>query len=161
MRRDSPRHSSSELRLLALGTLLALTLGAAGTARAEVRDFGCAPTAVKVDERSIEILCADPMVLNERASDRFRQVERVAFPMISQNFQPQFGSQVKLLDYYLEVAQNALLHSRTLHVWFETDYTRSQAYGCDPVNCREIVALALTHERVTAPVTPAVELSDQ
>ena len=161
MRLDSQPDSNRAGRLRALAALSALALGLSGTATAEVRDFGCAPTAVKVDERSIEILCAEPMVLNDRSSDRFRQVERVAFPMISQNFQPQYGSQVKLLDYYLEVAQNALLHSRTLHVWFQTDYSRSQSYGCDPTNCREIVALALTHERAVAPVATTPDVADQ
>jgi len=150
MRRDSDRHSTYRPRLLGFGVAVALMAGSSVPAFAEVRDFGCAATAVKVDERRIEILCAEPVLLSDRSTDRFRQVDRIAFPMISQNFQPQFGSQVKLLDYYLDVAQNALLHSRTLHVWFETDYSTSQSYGCDPTNCREIVALALTHEPIGA-----------
>ena len=68
---------------------------------------------------------------------------------------------MKLLDSSLEVARNALLHSRTLHVWFQTDYSRSQSYGCDPINCREIVALALTHERAVAPVATPPDAADQ
>jgi hypothetical protein len=145
----------------ALGAILALALVSAAPVQAEVRDFGCAPTAVKVDEKRIEILCAEPMVLNDRAQDRFRQVERIAFPMISQNFQPQFGSQVKLLDYYLDLAETALVHRQTLHVWFESDYSRSQIYGCDPTNCREIVALALTHEAAPEPAIEGTLPADQ
>ena len=161
MLRHSAKPVTHRPRIGALYALALLAFGFGGAARAELRDFGCAPTAVKVDEKRIEILCAEPMVLSDRSTDRFRQVERVAFPMISQNFEPQFGSQVKLLDYYLEVAQNALLHSRTLHVWFESDFSRSQIYGCDPTNCREIVALALTHEPIPAPVASAQATADQ
>ena len=150
-RHTAPR-PAFRTRLCGLGALGVLIFGFGSIAQAEVRDFGCAPTAVRVGENRIEILCAEPMVLGDQARDRFSRVERVAFPMISWDFKPQFGSQVKLLDYYLEVAQNALLHSRQLHVWFETDYSKSQVYGCDPTNCREIVALALTHAPATAPV---------
>jgi len=155
------RHHASPHSTPLLTTLALLVWALAGTAGAEVRDFGCAPTAVKVDEKRIEILCAEPMVLSDRAQDRFRQVERVSFPMVSQNYQPQFGSQVKLLDYYLDLAQTALVHQRTLHVWFESDYTRSQIYGCDPTNCREIVALAITHEAAPAPTVEGALPSDQ
>ena len=133
--------------------VLALMLAtlAFSSAQAETRDSECAPTSIRVDDRKIEIWCAEPVVLNQRSRDRFRVVQRFAFPMVSQNFQPQFGSQVKLLDYYLEVAQNALLQSRRLHVWFETDYSLSQTYGCDPTDCREIVGLAVTNEPAVAP----------
>ncbi|MCZ6727157.1 MAG: hypothetical protein O7A98_07345 [Acidobacteria bacterium] len=146
------------LRSLALALILA-TL-ALSSAQAETRDSTCAPTSVRVDERRIEIWCAEPVVLNERSRDRFRVVQRFAFPMVSQNFQPQFGSQVKLLDYYLEVAQNALLNSRRLHIWFESGYSLSQNYGCDPTDCREIVALAITNEPAVTPPESA-PLADQ
>lgn len=141
--------SRPQARAFAAAALLLLSLG--GAAGAETRDFGCTPTAVRIDEQRLEILCAEPMVLNDRSQDRFRQVERVAFPMVTQNLQPQLGSQFKLLDFYLEVAQTALVHGRTLHVWFESDFSRSQLYGCDPVNCRELVGLAITHERAASP----------
>lgn len=135
--------------ILCLSALAAVL--APPSAGAETRDYSCAPTAVRVDKQRIEVLCAEPLVLNERSQDRFRQVDRFAYPMISQDFQPQLGSQVKLLDYYLEVAQSAVLHSRRLHVWFDTDFSLSRLYGCDPENCRPIVGLALTHAPVVAP----------
>ncbi len=139
------RPASTILCLFALAAILA-----SASTTAEMLDYSCAPTAVRVDEQRIEILCAEPIVLNERSQDRFRQVDRFAFPMISQSFQPQLGSQVKLLDYYLEVAQNAIVHSRMLHVWFDTDHALSRIYGCNPENCRALVGLALTHAPAVA-----------
>jgi hypothetical protein len=138
--------ASRILYLSALAAVFALR-----PAGAETLDYSCAPTAVRVDEQRIEILCAEPIVLNERSQDRFREVDRFAYPMISQSFQPQLGSQGKLLDYYLDVAQNAVIHSRLLHVWFDTDYSRSGLFGCDPENCRPLVGLALTHAPAVAP----------
>jgi hypothetical protein len=142
---------------------LAAVAGFAGAVSAATRDAPCAPTAVRVDEQKIEILCADTVVLNDRSQDRFREVERFAYPMVSQNFQPQLGSQVKLLDYYLEMAQNAVVNSRLLHVWFDSDHSRSQMYGCAPTNCRAIVALAITYEPIpAAPVAPEIDaVADQ
>ena len=144
------------LCLSALGAVLAPP-----SAAAETRDYSCAPTAVRVDKQRIEILCAEPLVLNERSQDPFRQVDRFAYPMISQDFQPQLGSQVKLLDYYLEVAQSAVIYSRRLHVWFDTDYSLSRLFGCDPENCRPIVGLALTHAPAVAPPQAAAATDDQ
>ncbi len=151
------RPATSAILLLAALAVFLAPLGAV----AEMLDYSCAPTAVRVDEQRIEILCADALVLNERTQDRFRQVDRFAFPMISQSFQPQFGSQVKLLDYYLDLAQNAVLHSRVLHVWFDTDHSSSGLYGCDPEKCRAIVALALTHAPALAPPQAAASVADQ
>jgi len=149
MSRKGPHLNPAIALALAVATLFA------AAASAEIRDSGCAPTAVRVDEQRMEIVCADPFLLNDRAKDRFREVQRFAFPIITQNLQPQLGSQAKLLDYYLELAREAVVHSRVLHVWFDTDYSLSQLYGCDPTNCRAIVALAITHEPVVA--SPAAE----
>ncbi len=113
---------------------------------AEMRDFSCTPSAVKVDLQKIEILCAEPIVLNDRSQDRFREVHRFAYPMVSQNFQPLLGSQGNLLEYFLDVAQNAVIHQRRLHVWFEADLGTASSYGCDPLDCREFSSLALTRE---------------
>ncbi|MDH3404113.1 MAG: hypothetical protein OES32_16100 [Acidobacteriota bacterium] len=135
--------------ILCLASLAALSAPPPGSA--ETLDYSCAPTAVRVDEQRIEILCAEPIILDERSQDRFRRVDRFSYPMISQSFQPQLGSQVKLLDYYLDVAQNAVLHSRVLHVWFDTDHSLSPLYGCDPENCRALVGLALTHAPAVVP----------
>ncbi len=126
---------------------LSLALAVAGPATAVERDYACNPSAVKVDYQKIEIVCTEAIVLSERAQDRFREIDRFAFPMISQNFQPLLGRQGELLDYFLEVAQNAVIHERTLHIWFDDDFGKGASYGCEPTNCREITALALTRER--------------
>ena len=136
--------------------LLTASLFAAGLpAAAEMRETACVPTAVKIDLQKMEILCADSFVLSDRSQDRFREVSSFAFPLVTQNFQPQLGSQFKLLDYYLDLAETALVNGRLLHVWFETDFSRSRSYGCDPLSCREIVALAVTHAPAVAPPEPS------
>jgi len=119
---------------------------------AETRDYICSATAVKLDEQRMEIWCADALLLNNRPQDRFREVRKFAFPTVQQNLVPQLGSQGKLLDYYLDLAQNAVMSSRKLHIWFETDYLKSETYGCDPEECRAIVALAITHLSAEIPL---------
>jgi hypothetical protein len=106
---------------------------------------------VKVDAQKIEILCTEPVALSTRSQDRLRQVQRFAYPMVTQSYQPLLGSQGKLLDYFLEMAEHALTHSLSLHVWFEEDSAQSRLFGCDPRDCRALVALAVTHEPVPAP----------
>lgn len=138
--------SNPPSRPLVVAALLSAVLGGVAV-HAETRDFSCIPSAVKVDEQKIEIVCAEPILLSDRSQDRFREVDRFAYPMVSRNFQPLLGSQVKLLDYFLDVAQSAVIHERQLHIWFETDYAVSADFGCDPVNCRQLTALALTRER--------------
>lgn len=136
----------------------AASLLAPAAARSEVRDAVCEPVEIRVDAQRIEVLCSEPVVLSARSTDRFREVLRFAYPMIAQSYQPQLGSQGKLLDYYLDMAQRALTHSFALHVWFEDDSAQSRLFGCDPRDCRAIVALAIAHPSAVAP--PDDELAD-
>jgi hypothetical protein len=138
--------------------LVAGALAAAPAAHAALRDAGCVPTAVRVDNQKIEILCAEPVVLSDRSQDRFREVQRFAYPMVAQSYQPQLGSQGKLLDYFLDMAQRAVTHSLQLHVWFDDDHTQPSLYGCDPHDCRGIVALAITHAPAPGTALPGTVL---
>ena len=125
--------------------LALLAMFSALAARAETKDYVCSPTAVRLDEQKMEIWCLTPLVLDSPLQDRFKEVRRFAFPTVQQNLRPQLGSQFKMLDYYLDIAQRAVISSRKLHVWFETDYFQSQGFGCDPTDCRAIVGLAITN----------------
>jgi len=150
------------LRLQLVSTLAVLAALSSPAAQAETRDYVCSPTAVRMDEQKMEIWCTDPLLLNSRSQDRFKEVRRFAFPTIQQNLSPQLGSQFKMLDYYLDIAQRAVTSSRKLHIWFETDYLRSQAFGCEPTDCRAIVGLAITHLPAAPPQSlPEADLSDQ
>jgi hypothetical protein len=54
------------------------------------------------------------------------------------------GSQVHLVSYTLDMLQTALVHRRKLHIWFDTDSSRLQQFGCDPGVCRTMAAVAIT-----------------
>lgn len=142
--------------------LLTALLLAPVMARADVLEAGCLPSAVRVDAQRVEILCTEAVVLGGRSQDRFREVLRFAYPMVAQSYQPLLGSQGKLLDYFLEMAQHALTHSLALQVWFEEDSAQSRLFGCDPRDCRALVALAITREPPAAPAeaTPATDEID-
>lgn len=111
---------------------------------AAVRETLCSPEEVLVAEKRIEVICRESAALGDRGREAETAVASFAYPLISQSYQPQFGSQVYLVDYFLDQLRTALLHDRKVRLWFETDIGTNPLWGCDPGLCRALVAVALT-----------------
>jgi len=136
--------------LLSLLVLLVAPLTARAAA-AEVREILCSPIEVRLDEDRVEVTCLESATLGDTGRDRESEVGRFAYPLLSQSFEPMLGSQVHLVTYTLDMLQTALVHRRKLRIWFDTDASRLQQFGCDPAACRTLVAVALTVEPAEAP----------
>lgn len=118
---------------------------------AAVRETLCSPEEVLVAEQRIEVVCRESSTLADRGRESETAVARFAYPLISQSYQPQFGSQVYLVDYFLDQLRTGLLHDRKLRLWFETSVGSNLVWGCDPADCRALVAIALTDVSRTSP----------
>jgi hypothetical protein len=123
---------------------LFLLLLAAPPLAAAVRETVCSPEEVLVTEKRIEVICRESATLADRGRESETAIANFAYPLISQSYQPQFGSQVYLVDYFLDQLRTALLHDRKVRLWFETDVGTNPLWGCEPARCRALVAVALT-----------------
>lgn len=95
-------------------------------------------------DKRIEVTCREGATLGDRGREAETIVSTFAYPLIPMGYQPQFGSQLYLVDYFLDQLRTALLFDRRLRLWFETDIGTNQLWGCDPSRCRAFVAVALT-----------------
>ncbi len=118
---------------------------------AAVRETLCSPEEVLVTETRIEVVCRESAALAESGRESETTIARFAYPLISQSYQPQFGSQVYLVDYFLDQVRTGLLDDRKLRLWFETDVGTNSLWGCEPAACRALVAVALTDLPRSAP----------
>lgn len=123
----------------------------ASSLTAAVRETLCSPEEVLVTEQRIEVVCREEAALGDRGREAETTIARFAYPLISQSYQPQFGSQVYLVDYFLEQLRTGLLDDRKVRLWFETDPGANLLWGCDLTACRALVAVALTDIPRTAP----------